>query len=150
MPQSFTCLHFHIVFSTKHREPRITPEIQPRLYEYLGGILRSQNSKLIAAGGIADHVHLLVSLSKQLAISDALRDLKANSSGWIHDTFDDQKSFAWQAGYGAFAVSYSAIDDVKRYIANQAEHHRTKTFQEEFVEFLKRHHLEYDERYLWE
>jgi REP element-mobilizing transposase RayT len=150
MPQSFACHHYHLIFSTKHREPRLTPEIQPRLYEYFGGILRARNSKLIAAGGIADHVHLLVSLSKQLAISDVLRDLKANSSGWIHDTFADQKSFAWQIGSGAFAVSYSAIEDVRRYIAHQAEHHRVKSFQEEFVEFLRRHQLEFDDRYLWE
>ena len=99
---------------------------------------------------MADHVHSLVSLSKQLAISNISRDLKANSSGWIHTEFPDQKQFAWQAGYGAFAVSYSAIDDVKQYLANQAEHHRQHTFQEEFVTFLKRHDLEFDEQYLWE
>lgn len=150
MPQSFTCLHSHLIFSTKHRRPFIGAELQPRLFEYFAGILRNQDSKLIAAGGVADHVHLLVSVSKQSATANILRDLKANSSGWIHQTFPDLHTFAWQSGYGAFGVSYSALDEVKRYLANQAEHHRARTFQEEFVEFLERHDLEYNERYLWE
>lgn len=97
-----------------------------------------------------DHVHLLASLSKELAVSDAMRIVKANSSGWIHDQFPDKRHFGWQAGYGAFSVSHSNLESVKQYIARQAEHHRVKTFQEEFVEFLKRHDIEYDERYLWD
>jgi REP element-mobilizing transposase RayT len=97
-----------------------------------------------------DHVHLLADISKQQTLADALRDLKANSSGWIHETFPNLSGFAWQTGYGAFTVSYSNADGVKQYIANQAEHHRVRTFQEEFVEFLKRHGIEYDERYLWD
>jgi putative transposase len=97
-----------------------------------------------------DHVHLLVSLSKQASISSTLRDVKSNSSGWVHKTFPDQGQFAWQAGYGAFAVSYSNLNDVKRYIAVQAEHHRAKSFKEEFIEFLDKHDVEYNEKYLWE
>jgi REP element-mobilizing transposase RayT len=150
MPQSFACLHYHLVFSTKDRVPSITEDIAPRLYEYIGGILRAEKGRLLAAGGMPDHVHLLASLSKEMSVSDALRIIKANSSGWIHDTFPDERQFAWQAGYGAFAVSYSNLDSVKQYIARQAEHHRVKTFQEEFVEFLRRHEIEFDERYLWD
>jgi len=121
-----------------------------RLYEYTAGILRETGGKLITAGGMPDHVHLLVSLGKQKALADAVRDVKANSSRWIHETFENLRGFAWQTGYGAFAVSYSNIDDVKRYIANQKDHHRVRTFKEEFLAFLKRHDIEYDERYIWD
>ena len=150
MPQSFTCLLTHLIFSTKYRQPRISAELQPRLFEYFGGTLRNHGCKLLAAGGVPDHVHLLISLSKQLAIADLLRDLKASSSGWIHDTIPEQRAFAWQTGYGAFSVSFSERDHVVHYLARQAEHHRIRTFQEEFREFLDRHGIEYDERYLWD
>ena len=151
MPQSFVSLHQHFVFSTKNRVPLISADVQPRLFEYIGGILRAEGCVLVAAGGMPDHVHLLVSLDKQLSISEALRIIKAGSSRWVHDTFPDVLSgFAWQAGYGAFAVSFSHLDRVKAYLARQAEHHRRVTFQEEFIAFLKRHGIEYDERYLWD
>jgi len=116
----------------------------------MGGILRNQNGRLISAGGIEDHVHLLVSLSRQASISDTLRDLKSNSSGWIHETVPDQRFFKWQSGYGAFSVSYSALDSVRMYLANQKAHHAKQTFQEEFIAILKLHELEYDERYIWD
>ena len=150
MPQSYTSLNLHIVFSTKRRNSWITSEIDARLYDYFGGILRNEGCSLLAAGGMPDHVHLLVSLNKQLSVSDALRILKANSSKWIHETFPMRKMFAWQSGYGTFSVSHSGLDNVKRYIAGQAEHHRTRTFQEEFIALLKRHKIEFDERYLWD
>ncbi len=150
MPQSFTSLHHHLVFSTKNRESLITDEVQPRLYEYIGGILRAHGCALLAAGGMPDHVHLLVSLDKQLSIAETLRIVKANSSFWVHENFPVLLAFAWQAGYGAFAVSYSNLDRVKGYIGRQAEHHRRVSFQEEFLAFLKRHGIEYDERYLWD
>jgi len=150
MPQSFACLHHHLIFSTKHRDPLITPEVQPRLFDYIGGILRSEGCALVAAGGIPDHVHLLISLNRQVSIADTLRIVKANSSRWVHETFPDLSGFAWQAGYGAFAVSYSHLDRVKAYLSRQAEHHRRITFQEEFIAFLQRHGIEYDDRYLWD
>ncbi len=150
MPQSFTCLHYHLIFSTKNRLPQITADLQARLYDYIGGILRSEKSTLLAAGGMPDHVHLLCSLSKELAVAVALRLIKANSSKWVHETFPQHRSFAWQVGYGAFAVSYSHLDSVKRYIARQEAHHRRTTFQAEFMAFLRKHHLEFDERYLWD
>jgi REP element-mobilizing transposase RayT len=150
MPQSFAALYCHIVISTKNREPVITPELQPRLYAYIGGTLRESNNVLLAAGGIADHVHLLVSLSREASVAVTVREVKANSSRWIHETFAEQHSFAWQTGYGAFSVSCSQLEVVKTYLANQERHHRRKSFQQEFISFLRRHGLEYDERYIWE
>jgi REP element-mobilizing transposase RayT len=150
MPQSFASLHCHIIFSTKNRAPSIESEWQPRLFAYFGGTLKEYGSQLIAAGGIADHVHLLVSLSREVAVAEAVRVVKANSSRWIHETFAQHGDFAWQTGYGAFAVSYSNLECVKRYLANQAEHHQKRTFQEEFIHFLNRHHITYDEKHLWE
>jgi putative transposase len=150
MPQSFASLHYHLIFSTKNRETVLSEDFSPRLFEYIGGILRNAKCSLLAAGGRPDHVHLLVSLGKERSVAEALHLIKANSSKWVHETFPDRKAFAWQTGYGAFAVSYSGLDEVRRYIARQEEHHRVKTFQEEFIEFLKRHELEFDERYLWD
>jgi len=150
MPQSFVSLHCHLVFSTKNREPLIRPSWSPRLYQYIGGIVRGQSGRLIAAGGMADHVHLLVSMGKTRAVADLVRDVKSNSSGWVHETFANLGGFAWQTGYGAFAVSYSNVGEVKRYIAGQEEHHRVRSFKEEFLAFLERHEIEYDERYIWE
>jgi REP element-mobilizing transposase RayT len=149
MPQSYTCLHYHFIFSTKRRAPLITSDLQPRLYDYLGGILRGQNGCLLAAGGMPDHVHLLARLSKEMPVAEALRLLKANSAKWIHESFPEHRSFAWQTGYAAFAVSYSGLPAVKRYLATQAEHHRTVTFQDELRTFLQRHALKFEERYLW-
>ena len=150
MPQSFGALYFHLVFSTKNRLPLITPQIQPRLFEYVGGILAQRKSVLLAAGGIADHVHLLVSLSREACIADTLRDIKSISSGWVHDEFPRSSDFAWQSGYAAFSVSHSNLDSVRAYLASQAQHHRGKTFKEEYLEFLKRHDMQYDERYVWD
>ena len=150
MPQSFVSSHFHVVFSTKSRKPFIIDDLQTRLYEYLGGIVRADGGRLLAADGMPDHIHLLVSLSKQIALADAVRTIKSNSSKRIHETFPTQSDFAWQAAYGAFAVSFSNLEAVKRYIANQAEHHRKRTFREEFVALLQRHEIEFDERSLWD
>jgi REP element-mobilizing transposase RayT len=148
MPQSFASLHCHLVFSTKHRQAFISAELQPRLFEYIGGIARNNNCPLIAAGGIPDHVHLLVSLPRTLAVSDAVRVIKTNSSSWLHDEIG-LREFEWQTGFGAFAVSYSNVEHVQTYLANQAEHHRRQSFQEEFLELLRRHNLNWDERYIW-
>jgi len=150
MPQSFGALYFHLIFSTKNRLPLITSEIQPRLYEYVGGILSHRKSVQLAAGGISDHIHLLVSPSRESSISDTIRDIKSLSSAWIHGTFSCAHDFAWQSGYAAFTVSFSNLDAVRNYLAHQSEHHRGKTFQEEYIEFLKRHDIAYDERYIWD
>jgi REP element-mobilizing transposase RayT len=149
MPQSYVSLQYHIVLSTKDRQPFLSPEIRPRLYAYLGGILRSEGGVLAVAGGVADHVHLLGSISKRQAISDALRVLKANSTGWIHATFPALAQFSWQSGYSAFSIGRTEIEAVTRYIRNQEEHHKSVTFKEELLDLLRRYGIEYDERYLW-
>ncbi len=150
MPQSFAAVYLHVVFSTKNRESLIAPDLAPRLYEYLSGVARGNGCRLAGSGGVADHVHLLVSLGREIAIADLVRELKAGSSRWVHDTFPGLSGFAWQSGYGAFSVSVGRIAGVKTYIANQEEHHKTRTFQEEYREFLRKHGIEWDERYVWD
>ena len=150
MPQSYTCLQYHLVFSTKYRAPAITTDIRPRLWEYLGGTVRGLRGIPIQVGGTEDHVHLLVTFRQDAALSDVLRQLKAASSRWVHDTFPAARGFAWQAGYGAFTVSHSAVGAVKAYILNQEEHHKAQSFQDEFRALLVRHGIEFDEQYLWD
>lgn len=146
---SFTRLTYHIVFATKYRKRTITEEIQERLYEYIGGTLRGKQGHLIEIGGVEDHVHLLAGLSPSLAVSDVIRDIKANSSKWM--TVERQVAgFEWQIGFGAFTVSYDRIDAIRKYIRNQKEHHKTKTFQEEYIDFLQRHGIEFRTEYLFE
>jgi putative transposase len=140
---SFTELTYHIVFATRYRRLTINDDIQERLYEYIGGTLRAKKGHLIEIGGTADHVHILARLSPSLAVADVIRDLKANSSKWMKDQIEVTSPLEWQKGYGAFTVSYSGIPSVQEYIQNQEEHHRTKTFQEEYIEFLKRHIIEF-------
>jgi REP element-mobilizing transposase RayT len=150
MPQSLASLHCHLIFSTKNREPWLSADLQPRLFEHVGGIVRAEDGRLVAAGGMPDHVHWLVSVGKQIAVAELVRIIKANSSKWIHETQPNLRGFSWQGGYGAFAVSYSQIESVRAYLDHQAEHHRTVTFREGFLRFLERHGLAYDERYLWD
>jgi len=150
MAGSFASLYYHIVFSTKNRKPLLTADIRPRLYDYIGGIIRKLDGVLIAAGGPDDHTHLLTSLYKTHAIADDIRAIKAGSSGWVKEAFPQLWQFAWQEGYGAFSVSFPGIEKVKAYIAGQVEHHHIRTFKEEFIDFLERHGVEYDERYIWD
>ncbi|HOF89418.1 MAG TPA: transposase [Armatimonadota bacterium] len=145
MAGSFAALYYHLVFSTKDRRPQILPDFAPRLHEYLGGIIKAQDGIPVLIGGVVDHVHILAALSKNLSTADALRAIKANSSKWMHETFPHQP-FAWQERYGAFSISVTGLASVKRYIANQEHHHRTVTFQEEF---LHRHQIRYDPRSIW-
>lgn len=150
MPQSFSCLHTHIVFSTKHRQPLLTPDLVERLYPYLGGLARNRKCSLIKIGGVEDHVHVLVIMARDIAVSEFVGAIKSNSSKWIHDEFPDRKHFAWQEGYASFAVSLSGIDSVVDYIENQVERHRRKTFQEEYRDFPSIHGIGSDERYMWD
>ena len=136
------------MFSTKERRPFITDDWRDGLHEYLGGLIRHAAGIPEAVGGCSDHVHLLAGLRATHTLATFVQDVKQTSSKWIHETIG-AKEFAWQQGYGAFTVSVSLCDTVKEYIANQPEHHRKKTFQEEYVAFLKKHGVEYDERYLW-
>jgi putative transposase len=150
MAHSFISQLLHCVFSTKHRQPMITPAIQPRLFQYMGGIARENKVKLLAAGGIADHVHLLLSMPATISISKAMQLIKGGSSKWIHETFTEQRLFEWQEGYGAFSIGIGDIERTTKYIANQPEHHAKMDFKTEFRAFLRKHGIEYDERYIFD
>jgi REP element-mobilizing transposase RayT len=150
MSHTYTNLLYHIVFSTKDRRAWLDEEIAPRLYEYLGGAIRSAGGIAICINGAIDHLHALAKLRQDKAVSDVLRELKANSSGWVHRTFPPLRDFAWQTGYGAFSVSQSQVEKVKGYIANQKVHHQRVSFKEEFIALLEAHGIEYDEKYLWD
>jgi len=149
MPSTFCNLLIHVVFSTKRREPWMTGEMQPRLYEYIGGVVHGENGRLIEIGGTADHVHLLISWRTDESVAVLMRNLKSHSSGWIHQTFPALGGFQWQEGYGVFSVSASQEGRVGSYIQNQAQHHKRLTFQEEFERFLRAHRVEYDRGLLW-
>jgi putative transposase len=149
MPHSYVSALFDCVFSTKERRKTITEDLQERLWQYMGGIARENKMRALSIGGIEDHVHLLLSIPSTVGIAKALQLIKGGSSKWVHDTFPEHRGFDWQEGYGAFSIAVSQVDDTKRYIANQREHHRTKTFQEEFIAFLEKHGIEYDPRYVW-
>jgi putative transposase len=148
--QSFARINIHVVFSTKHRQPLILPEWEDRLYGVIGGTLRTVKSALLCAGGVEDHVHLLVSLARDLSVSDAVRNIKTDSSRWIHETISGLHAFHWQHGYAAFSVSHSQIDAVKAYLANQKVHHGRQGYQDEVRRLLRLHELESDEQYMWD
>ena len=147
MSSTFLSLHYHLVFSTKDRLPSIDISWREALHKYLGGTVKGLGGFTEGVGGVADHVHLLVGLKATHCLADFLRELKKSTSEWVHEEIK-QRDFAWQVGYGAFTVSPTSRPSVKRYIANQEEHHRTKTFREEFVEFLNQAGVAYEDRYL--
>jgi putative transposase len=148
MSSTHLSLHVHLVFGTKHQRPLIAPGWRERLHAYLGGAMRTLGAIPEAVGGVADHVHVLLGLQATHCLADILRDTKRASSTWVHETIGDRE-FEWQDGYGAFSVSASLLETVKRYIARQEEHHRKKTFQQEYVELLRRSGVEFDEKHLW-
>ena len=148
MPSTHLSLHYHLVFSTKERRPFINQEWRGRLHAFLGGEVRTLNGVPTEIGGVDDHVHLLIGLRATHCLADVLRDIKAGSSKWVHDEIG-LETFSWQEGYGAFTVSPTQIEGVRKYIQNQETHHEQKGFQEEYLEFLKLGGVEYDERYLW-
>lgn len=150
MSHTYTNLLDHIIFSTKDRVPSLDAELKSRLFPYMGGIVRNLNDAALSINGPADHVHILASLPPTAAPSDFIGTLKANSSGWVHKTFPQHQMFKWQVGYAAFGVSFSQKQVVLDYIAGQEEHHRTVSFKEELIAFLKKHEIEYDERYVFD
>ena len=150
MPQSFASVYLHVVFSTKNRAPFITPEITPRLYDYLAATALGNETMILNVGGVADHVHLLLSFGREVTIADTVRTLKGSSSRWVHDTFDENQRFSWQAGYGSFSVGYPELGAVKAYIAGQAEHHQRETFQDEYRRLLIHNGRMWDERFVWD
>ncbi len=137
------CL-MHCVFSTQKRVPVLTSEIRTRLWPYLGGIARDHGMKALAIGGVADHVHLLLSLPATLSVAKAMQLLKGNSSKWLHETFPGLENVSWQEGYGAFSIGATGVETTTAYIQGQEEHHRTRTFREELEIFLRRNGVDYD------
>ena len=150
MSHTFVNSLHHCVFSTKERRPLITAALQMRLFRYMGGIAKANKLKIIGAGGVADHVHLLISMPATISISKAMQMIKGGSSKWIHETFAEHRNFEWQEGYGAFSIGVGDVQRTVKYIENQAEHHERIDFKTEFLAFLKRHEIEYDERYIFD
>ena len=149
MPHSYVSNLMHCVFSTKERLPLITPELESHLLPYLGGIARENRMKATAIGGTADHLHALLSIPSTTSFAKAVQLIKGGSSKWIHDTFREHRKFAWQEGYGAFGVSSSQVERTIAYIRCQKEHHRRRSFKDEFIELLDKHGIEYDPRYVF-
>jgi putative transposase len=149
MAQTLTSLLTHIVFSTKHRADLITTAIEPELYAYLGGIAENQQSVLLAAGGTANHIHLLVSLSKNIALKDLMQSLKGDSSKWLKTKGDEFSDFHWQDGYAAFSLGQSQVPNTRAYLAKQKVHHQQTPFEDELKLFLDKYGIAYDEQYLW-
>jgi putative transposase len=141
---SFTSSLFHCVWSTKERAPLLSAEVRERLWPYLGGIAREHGMKALAVGGVADHVHLLISLPPTLSLAKAMQLLKGNSSKWLHETFPTLRTLSWQEGYAAFSIGVSGVEATSAYIRGQEAHHRTRTFREEVALFLRRHGIEHD------
>jgi REP element-mobilizing transposase RayT len=147
MSSTHHSLYSHIVFGTKNRVASIDPTWQTRLHAYLGGCLKTLDVLPVEIGGIADHVHILMGLSPDHQLSAVMRDIKRKSSRWIHTDLGAYQ-FGWQDGYGAFSVSFSNLDSVRKYIRDQEKHHRVRSFRDEYIRFLKRHMIEYEDKFV--
>ena len=150
MAGTYSKLYYHIVFSTKNRQPFITPAIEDELHKYISGIIRNLEGSCIEINGAADHLHILAIIPPKTALSDALRTIKSNSSKWVHETHPNLPRFAWQDGFSAFTVSASQVESVRQYIRDQKAHHSARDFKSELLALLLKHEIEYDERYLWD
>jgi len=150
MPQSLCSILVHLVFSTKNREPFITPAIESELHPYMATIFREYNSPSLIIDGTADHIHSLFALGRTITVADSVEEVKTGSSKWIKTKGSAFRNFHWQKGYGAFSIGQSNVEQVKRYIRNQKEHHRRITFKDEYRNFLKQHKVQFDERYVWD
>jgi REP element-mobilizing transposase RayT len=148
MAHTYCSSLFHCVFSTKERRKIIAPDVQPRLWAYMGGIAREHEMRALVVGGRYDHVHLLLSLPSSLPVAEAMRKIKSASSHWMHETCE-MPGFEWQEGYGAFSIGQGQVEATLAYIAGQEEHHRKRDFQAEFIAILKKHRIEYDPRHVW-
>ncbi|MGA2074892.1 MAG: IS200/IS605 family transposase [Terriglobia bacterium] len=149
MAQTLVCLRVHVVFSTKDRRPMITPDVEPELFAYLAGTAKNLDSPCLAAGGTSNHVHLLISQSKNIALSHLMEEIKKSSLKWIKTKGPTLRNFGWQDGYGAFTIGQSQVEALKTYIAGQKERHRKQSFEEELVRLLNKYGVQYDERYIW-
>jgi putative transposase len=148
MPSTHLSLHYHVIFSTHRRQPSIAPGWRDELHRYLAGCIKTTGGVPVEIGGVADHVHLLFGLRATRSLADVMRDIKSASSKWVHDE-QHHSLFAWQEGYGAFTVGRRDVDLLRRYVRDQAEHHRRQTFQDEYVALLNEHDVEFVHRYLW-
>lgn len=150
MPGTYSQILLHLVFSTKLREPWITPDVADRLYPYVGGIVRAEKGALYDIGGMEDHVHMYLRWRTDGSVSDLMRTVKARSSKWVHETFPTHGAFAWQEGYSVFSVSKSQEEIVKKYIAGQAEHHKKEDFKSELLRILRAHGVECDQKHVFD
>ncbi len=151
VPQSLSKILLHVVFSTKERRPFLRERsVREEMHKYIGGILKDRDCPPIIVGGVEDHVHALFVLPRTSAPADVVKEMKRGSSLWIKSRFPDQSDFAWQHGYGIFSIGYSQLEDVRRYIAEQEQHHAKVTFQEEFRRLLQRYEIVFDEAYVWD
>jgi len=150
MPQSLSFLLVHLVFSTKDRASVLDAEVRPKLHAYLATVARNADCECFRVGGVADHVHLAIRLARTVAAANLIEELKTSSSKWLKAQSPALAAFAWQRGYGAFSVGPSDLDALLQYLDNQEEHHRTRTFQEEYRAFLKKYGIVFDERYVWD
>ena len=150
MPQSLSLVIIHVIFSTKDRHPFLKPDSRPKLHAYLATVARNIGCEAYRVGGVADHVHLAIRLSRTVTIADLVQELKTSSSQWVKTQSPGLAAFAWQRGYGCFSVGPSDLDRLRAYIDDQENHHETRTFQEEFRMFLKKYGVEYDEAYVWD
>ena len=150
MPQSLSKVILHIIFSTRNREPWLDPNVRPRMHAYLATICRDLGAEVVRVGGVADHVHIITTLPRTVSQADLIEKIKKTSSKWIKALDPRYRRFFWQRGYGAFSVSPSQLDAVVQYVETQPEHHRIRTFQEEYRELLRRHDLDFDERHVWD
>jgi REP element-mobilizing transposase RayT len=150
MAQSLSSVLIHLVFSTKNREPFLTPEIETELHPYLATVFQGCKSPSLLVGGDRDHIHALFALSRTWTLADVVEEVKTNSSKWIKTKGSEFRAFHWQSGYGAFSIGQSQVGRVKQYIANQKEHHRRRSFQDEFRGLLRKYEIDYDEKYVWD
>lgn len=148
MPRTYTLLLYHVLFSTKHRTPWITPELAERLYPFIGGIVRDEGGSLLTIGGVEDHVHLLLRFRPDDSLSNLMRNIKTRSSRWVHEHAQGLREFAWQEAYAAFTVAPSTLEKTRRYLATQREHHAKAEFVGELKQLLDKHGVGYDPRYL--
>ena len=149
MANSYTSLFVHVIFSTNNRERVLTSGVRARLWPYMGGIARENRMKALSVGGTLDHVHLLILIPPVMPVAKAVQLVKGGSSKWLHESYAPLRKFSWQEGYAAFSIGASQTNAVSEYIARQEEHHRLRTFQEEYLAFLKEYNVDYDERYVW-
>lgn len=150
MPNAYTQIHIQFVFAVKFRKALIEDSYKQELYQYITGIVQSYGHKLLAINGVADHIHIFIGMRPTQSISDLIQDIKGNSSKWVNDKKFLKVKFEWQGGYGAFSYSKSHVQNVINYVKNQEKHHAKQTFRDEYIEFLKKFDIDYDERYIFQ